>query len=262
MGLALFLALQAQMSAQEVVEWIEANSKHRFVYAAASGLANMKIRARKEDLDPSKAYEAGLALLKTVNLIAVRKEKAGVVEILHAAIGGKHEVPVLTSVEQIPAADEFCTLVIRVRFVSPRDVQAMLINLIGFPQNVLAMEDPPRVVLTDYASNLRRLATLAADFDRPRPEIAARIDADWLVKKFLDLRFEPLPADVAARVPKLLEALAGDSVQARQAGAKELAEIGPNAAPLVAPALESKDVELRGRVQELLAGWAEAWARR
>ncbi|HEX7897407.1 MAG TPA: hypothetical protein VF950_06585 [Planctomycetota bacterium] len=266
MFLAMLVALQNEMSAQDVVEWMEANSKHRFVYAAETALQHKKIRVRKEALDPAKAYEAGLALLKTVHLIAIRKEKAGVVEILPAPIGGKYEVPVHASVDQLPAADEFCTLVLRPRFVGPREVQAMLINTVGFPQNCLAMQDPPSVVITDYASNLRRLAALMAEFDRPReplnPQIAARMDVDWLVRKYLDRRFDPLPADAAARVPALLEALAADSVAGREAAARELKAMGPNVSPHLAASLASKDVEVKARASAILYAWAEEWARR
>jgi hypothetical protein len=271
MWVTMLLALTAQaaeprMSAREVVEWMEAHTKHKFVYSADLGLQHTQVRCKKEDLDPAKAYEAGLALLKTVRLIAVRKEKAGVVEISPAPLGGKAEVPVYTSVQQLPDADEFCSLVLRPRFMDARSAQAVLINMAGFPQNVLSVEDPPGLILSDYASNLRRLAALLAEIDRPKqpinPRIAARLDVDWLVRKYLDRRFDPLPADQASNVPALLEALGADSVAGREGAARDLEAMGPNVSPLLASALDAKDVEVRARVQALLYKWAEAWARK
>ena len=37
-------------------------------------------------------------------------------------------------------------------------MQAALINVISYPQNCLAVESAQKLVLSDYASNLRRLA--------------------------------------------------------------------------------------------------------
>lgn len=263
---SLLMALQSEVSAKDVVEWMETHTKHRFVYPASNDLSKPKIRCRLQDLDPAKAYEAGLGLLKTLDLIAIRKEKAGVVELSYGPVGAKKEIPVYTAVEQLPAADEFCSLVLRPRFIDPRSAQAVLINIVGFPQNVLCVQDPPSLVLSDYASNLRRLAGLLAEVDRPRqplsPEIAARMNAEWLVRKFLDRRFDPLPAEAAARVPALLQALGADSLAGRAGATKDLEAMGPNASPHMAPALDAKDPEVKARALALLYKWAEEWARR
>jgi hypothetical protein len=103
-----------------------AERPHRFIYPASSGLSKPKIRCRLQALDPAKAYEAGLSLLKTVDLIAIREEKAGVVELSYGPVGAKKEIPVYTAVERLPAADEFRGLVPRPRFIDPRSAQAVL----------------------------------------------------------------------------------------------------------------------------------------
>jgi hypothetical protein len=100
----------------------------------------VKIRCRKEDLDPARAYEAGLALLKTVQLVPIRKRDAGVVDLLHAAVAGKFEVPVYQDVDRLPAADEFCTLVLKPKFIGARDAQAAFINMVGFPRTSSALK--------------------------------------------------------------------------------------------------------------------------
>lgn len=265
MWLALVLSLQAEMSARDVVEWMEAHTKHRFIHPATMDLSKMKIRCRKEDLDPARAYEAGLALLKTVQLVPIRKRDAGVVDLLHAAVAAKYEVPVYHDVERLPAADEFCTLVLKTKFIGARDAQAAFINMVGFPQNVLSVEAAGTLMVTDYAPNLRRLAGLLADMDKPGPELTLRLlatDVDWVVRKFLDTRFGALAAEEVARIPALLEGLGSDGPGARETAARAIEAMGPNAGPHLAPGLTSGDVEIRSRTKAILYAWAKDWAAR
>ncbi len=175
--LALLLGPQESpgMTAEEVLQWMTRETKLEFAHDRAIGLENRRIAVTPGALDPKRAYEVGLALLRSSGFAAVRKPEAGIVEIVPAPLAGKREAPVYTSAETLPKADEFCTLTIKVRHLSPRDLQAAFINLVSFPQHCLSSEASGTLILTDHASNLRRLAQLAKELDVPRPVEANRI---------------------------------------------------------------------------------------
>lgn len=163
------------MTAAEVLQWMTRETKLEFAHDRTMGLENRRVTVTPGALDPKRAYEVGLALLRSAGFAAVRKPEAGIVEIVPAPLAGKRESSVHTSAETLPKADEFCTLTIKVRHGSPRDLQAAFINLVSFPQHCLSSEASGTLILTDYASNLRRLAQLARELDVPRPVEANRI---------------------------------------------------------------------------------------
>lgn len=164
------------MKASEVVEWMTKHTKVRFIAGDGLNLAGKKILATPETLDPARAYENGLKMLKAADLAAISNpETPGVVEIVAAPIAGKKTSTLHTSTETLPKADEYCTLSLRLKHVSPRNVQAALINLASFPQNVLSVEESRSVILSDYSSNLRRMGEIARQMDVPPPPSAFRI---------------------------------------------------------------------------------------
>jgi hypothetical protein len=154
-----------ELTAPEVVAWMEKETKKKFTYTADLGLRNKRLQGVLDAHDPERAYEVGLSLLRSIDIAAVPVEDGqGTMRLLPAPIAGK-QAKVYTEVDQLPKADEFCTLSLSLQFVSPRDVQATLINKIGFPQNVLAVESPPTILLSDYASSLRVLAGIVRQLD-------------------------------------------------------------------------------------------------
>ncbi len=164
------------LTAAEVVEWMAKESGRKFVYGESLGLQNRRVQVGRDALDSRVAYELGLRLLKAVDIAAVPDPATGTVELVATPMAGKKSLAVHTSVEQLPKADEFCSLVIKVRHVSPRDIQAALLNVASFPQNVLSMEASSQLVLSDYASVLRKMAQIAAQADVAGAAASFRID--------------------------------------------------------------------------------------
>ncbi len=164
------------LKATEVVEWMARHAKLKFVAGDAIGLAHKKIVTTPDALDPARAYENGLKMLKSADLAVIANpETPGVVEIVPAPLAGKKATVVHSSVETLPKADEFCTLSLRLKHASPRDVQAALINIASFPQNVLSSEASQSLILSDYASNLRKMGEIARQLDVAPPPGAFRI---------------------------------------------------------------------------------------
>jgi hypothetical protein len=90
-----------------------------------------------------------------------------------------------------------------------------------------------------------------------RAALLKRVGEDYFIRKMLEKPAGPLGADAERRVKELYEKLRSDSIVERDEAALELRKIGPAAAPLLKPGLESGDAEFRARVRQILAEWAE-----
>ncbi len=164
------------LKASELVEWMARESGKSLVYGEELGLRNKRLQVPAGALDPKRAYEVGVRLLKSADLAVVPGDRAsGVVEIVPAPLASKKSLAVHVSPDTLPQADEFCALSVRTRHVSPRDLQAALINVVSYPQNCLSVESSGVILLSDYASNLRKLWDLAQQMDVPRAGSSHRI---------------------------------------------------------------------------------------
>lgn len=156
-------------SVAEVLDWMGKESGRKFV-SDSHAYAGKQIRITPGTLDREHAYEIGLMLLKSVDLAAVPDRQTGLVEILpsHAAV--KRALQVFRSPQELPNADEFCTLSVTLRNATPRDVQSSLAAAGTPPQSGLSIEASGRLLVSDYSSNLRKLATLIEWLDHPPPD--------------------------------------------------------------------------------------------
>ena len=93
--------------------------------------------------------------------------------------------------------------------------------------------------------------------EEARARLFKKLGPDWLVKRFVDQKFEALGADDEKKVKGLVEKLASDDVADRDAGFEDLRKFGARAAPLLMPLLKSGDEEVKTRVRQLLSEWAE-----
>lgn len=170
------------MKVEEIVDWVSKKSGLGFVYDAGIDAAarSREIEVAPGMLDPARAYETGLLLLRSAQIAAVPVRDGKRVRLVHGAIASKGPLEVFSSVEALPKADEFCTLVLSLRHLSPRELQATLINTCSFPQNCLSIEASGCLVLSDYASNLRKMAEIARQADIERGFRGYRIDVALL----------------------------------------------------------------------------------
>src|SRR5436190_880670 len=153
--IALFgaLSLFAQDSSKEIQVWIQK-------------LRSDRIEEREQATQELK--KLGTAALPELEKVAADKddEVAARARILLRTIRLKDMLGIeLKDIDNLPRANEFCTLVLHPRHVSPRTVQAVLINLVSFPQNCLSVEDSGTLVLSDYASVLRKCAEIVKEVD-------------------------------------------------------------------------------------------------
>ena len=187
--------------ATTVVDWMTAESGRRIICADHLGLANKRIRIAPDGLDSGAAYGLGVDLLKTVDIAALPDpEDPKNVTLVAAPIASKGNVKTHTAVDTLPKVDEFCRLLLAVKHVSPREVQAVLINIASFPQNVLSLEG--KLLVSDYASNLRRFAKLVEELDVPRPARSSRVSIALLAATVDDQPSVPEPFQ-SLRLPEI-----------------------------------------------------------
>ncbi len=90
-----------------------------------------------------------------------------------------------------------------------------------------------------------------------RERLLKQLGPDWLTKKFLEQKFEPLTAEDQKRLKRAVELFRSEDMGERDAGEADVRKIGPRATPMLKELLEAKDEEVRTRVRGLLGGWAE-----
>jgi hypothetical protein len=186
------------VDAASVVEWLTAEPGLRVLSAEDLGLRNRKVRVSPEALEGAAAYEIAVDLLRTVDVaVAPEPGRPDRVHLVPGPLAGKRSLAVHASVEELPRGNEFCSLVLTVRHTSARDLQAALLNLASFPQNCLSVEASGKLVLSDYASNLRKMARLVRELDRPGPPSSFRLSFALLVAQ----------AEASAHVPDRFRSL-------------------------------------------------------
>jgi hypothetical protein len=164
------------LEAEEVIAWISKHARVRLTFSESVIPKGKKVVISTEALDPAHALENGLKMLKSIDLAAVADgDVPGQYELVHAAIASKKVAKIYLSVADLPKVEEFCSLSLRLKNASPRGAQSMLINLASYPQNCLAEESTGAVLLSDYTSNLRRMAEVVRQLEAATPPTAFRV---------------------------------------------------------------------------------------
>jgi hypothetical protein len=157
------------LPASTLVEWMEKKTGRRFLYTPDLGLRNARVRVPEDLLEAADFYSLGVDLLRLVNVgVCPSQGIPGAMELFPSAIGAKKGLKVCKSVDDLPQANEVCALALHPRHLSPRGAQVMLLNVVTYPQNVQCDEDSGSVLLTDYASVLRKCAEIVNGLDVAR----------------------------------------------------------------------------------------------
>lgn len=93
--------------------------------------------------------------------------------------------------------------------------------------------------------------------EEARTRLLKKLGPDYLVAKFLQQKFEELPEPDEKSVKNAVERLSSDDSRERDQAYDALKKIGPRATPLLRPLLEGTEPEVKARVHQLLAEWAE-----
>ena len=101
--------------------------------------------------------------------VAGSGEESPVYKIQLASTGPKRAVPFES--EKVTPDDRFVSRLFHLKHVSPRDVHAALINMVTFPQGILAIESAGILLCTDYDYNVQRMERIIEEMDKPKPDI-------------------------------------------------------------------------------------------
>jgi len=159
--------------------------------------------------DPEVLWKAYLSILQVTDLTlnSIGKEGEEIYKLKPAPIAGKGNVPVQKKDVDMPE-DRFVTRIFQLQFVSPRDVQAALINMASFPQNVLSIESAGLLIATDFDYNIKRFEDIIRIMDIKKPDI--------------EIKLLPLKNAIASEVEQmmggLVQTLIGRQTQPRVPG--------------------------------------------
>jgi general secretion pathway protein D len=125
--------------------------------------------------NPDLLFKAYQSILQVSDLALIPAQQNGetIYKIAASPIATKKPVPVEKGDQ--PPQDRFVTRIFSLQYVSPRDVQAALINMASFPQNVLSIESAGLLLVTDYDFNIRRFEEIIKAMDVKKPDVEMKV---------------------------------------------------------------------------------------
>ena len=143
--------------------------------------------------DPDALFKAYQSILQISQLILVPVGDAEdqIFKIRPSPTAGKEAVPLRTTDDE--PQDRFVTRVFSLQYVSPRNVQAALINMASFPQNILSIEEAGLLLASDYDHNIKRFEQIIKAMDVKKPDI--------------ELKLIPLKNAIATEIETMLNSL-------------------------------------------------------
>jgi general secretion pathway protein D len=154
-------------------------TKKTFLWTEDLGLRNKRIHLvsdRPIADNPEALFKAYQSILQVsdLGLVPAGKEGEEIYKLAPAPLLLKKSVPVQKE-GQPGLEDRYVTRLFALQYVSPRDVQAALINMASFPQNILAIESAGILVATDNDYNIRRFEDIIKVMDVKKPDIELKL---------------------------------------------------------------------------------------
>ncbi len=154
-------------------------TKKTIIWTEDLGLRNKRVHFvsdRPVADDPEVLWKAYQSILQVseLTLNSLGKEGEEIYKLKPAQVAGKGNVPVQKG-DVIAPEDRFVTRIFQLQFVSPRDVQAALINMASFPQNVLSIESAGLLIATDFDFNIKRFEDIIHIMDVKKPDIELKL---------------------------------------------------------------------------------------
>jgi general secretion pathway protein D len=154
-------------------------TKKTIIWTEDLGLRNKRVHFVSDKPiadDPEVLWKAYQSILQVSDLTLnfIGKEGEEIYKLKPAPLAGKGNVPVQKTDVTAPE-DRFVTRIFQLQYVSPRDVQAALINMASFPQNVLSIESAGLLITTDFDFNVKRFEDIIRIMDVKKPDIEIKL---------------------------------------------------------------------------------------
>ena len=149
--------------------------------------------------NPEVLFKAYQSILQVADLMLYPAGKEGeeIYKLSLTQQGFKRPVPIRR--EEKDPEDRFVTRIFSLQFVSPREVQAALLNMASFPQAILSIETAGLLLMTDYDYNIRRFEEIIKAMDVKKPDI--------------EMKLVPLKNAIATEVEQMINGLVQTLVQ-------------------------------------------------
>jgi len=195
-------------------------TKKTIIWTEDLGLRNKRVHFvsdRPVADDPEVLWKAYQSILQVseLTLNSLGKEGEEIYKLKPAQVAGKGNVPVQKG-DVIAPEDRFVTRIFQLQFVSPRDVQAALINMASFPQNVLSIESAGLLIATDFDFNIKRFEDIIHIMDVKKPDIEL---------KLIPLK-NAIATDIEQMMAGLVQTLIGRSSGPRVPGVPGVPQVG------------------------------------
>ena len=183
-------------------------TKKTFLWTEDLGLKNKRVHLvsdRPIADNPDALFKAYQSILQVSDMGLVPAGKAGeeIYKIVPAPVILKKSVTVQKE-GVVELEDRYVTRLFTLQHVSPRDVQAALINMASFPQNILAIESAGILVATDNDYNIRRFEDIIRVMDTKKPDI--------------EMKLLPLKNAIASEVEQMMNGLVQTLIGRQVAG--------------------------------------------
>jgi general secretion pathway protein D len=154
-------------------------TKKSIIWTEDLGLRNKRVHFVSDKPvadDPEVLWKAYQSILQVSDLTlnSIGKEGEEIYKLKPSPVAGKGNVPVQKG-DVVSPEDRFVTRIFQLQFVSPRDVQAALINMASFPQNVLSIESAGLLIATDFDFNIKRFEDIIRIMDVKKPDIELKL---------------------------------------------------------------------------------------
>lgn len=186
-------------------------TKKTILWTEDLGLRNKRVHLVSDTPiadNPELLFKAYQSILQVSDLVLIPAEQNGEViyKIAAAPVAPKKPVPVEKG--DLRPQDRFITRIFSLQYVSPRDVQAALINMASFPQNILSIESAGLLIATDYDFNIQRFEEIIRAMDVKKPDVEMKV---------IPLK-NAIATEVEQMMNNLVKTLIGRKVQPRPAG--------------------------------------------
>ncbi|HEX7896411.1 MAG TPA: type II secretion system secretin GspD [Planctomycetota bacterium] len=183
-------------------------TKKTFLWTEDLGLKNKRIHLvsdRPIADSPDALFKAYQSILQVsdLGLVPAGKEGEEIYKIVPAPVILKKSVTVQKE-GVVELEDRYVTRLFTLQHVSPRDVQAALINMASFPQNILAIESAGILVATDNDYNIRRFEDIIKVMDTKKPDI--------------EIKLMPLKNAIAGEIEQMMNGLVQTLIGRQVAG--------------------------------------------
>ncbi|HXG62095.1 MAG TPA: secretin N-terminal domain-containing protein [Planctomycetota bacterium] len=186
-------------------------TKKTILWTEDLGLRNKRVHLVSDTPiadNPELLFKAYQSILQVSDLVLIPTEQGGetIYKIAAAPVAPKKPVPVEKG--ELRPQDRFITRIFSLQYVSPRDVQAALLNMASFPQNILSIESAGLLIATDYDYNIQRFEEIIRAMDVKKPDVEMKV---------IPLK-NAIATEVEQMMNNLVKTLIGRQVQPRPAG--------------------------------------------